>query len=747
MKFADIIIDIAHERLDRPFQYRIPADLEGKVGEGMEVTVPFGKANKERKGYVIGLSDRAELDEALIKDIIRVNEKAVGLEGRILALAAWMKQQYGGTMITAMKTVLPVKKKIRENTYKTVVRLASEEELKSQIKSLNRVRYAARIRLCEGLLEAEEMPMALLTQKLNVSASVLNTAAKQGLIRIESGRSYRNPIPAGARAAEGDLCLTTKQQEVVDGIYSEAGEEHPRPALIRGITGSGKTEVYIALIEKVIESGKQAIVLIPEIALTFQTLMRFYARFGDRVSVLHSRLSDGERYDQYERARRGELDIMIGPRSALFTPFQKTGIIVIDEEHEGSYKSEKMPKYHAREVAEYLAEKQGALLVLGSATPSVLSYDAAKKGRYRLFTLDSRYGSAKLPGVHIIDLREELKAGNKSIFSRKLKELLTERIYRGEQSMIFINRRGVAGFISCRSCGTVLKCPHCDVSLTEHRNGALVCHYCGHREMMPSVCPSCGSKYIAGFCIGTEQVEDELKAMYPSAKVQRMDADTTKNKDDYERILSSFADGEADILVGTQMIVKGHDFPNVTLVGALAADMSLSAADFNAAERTFQLLAQAAGRAGRGDKPGEVVIQTYQPEHMAIRCAAAQDYEAFYEQEIGFRELAEYPPVASILAMQFFSADAAACIQRAETIAERLREAYGADGLQVLGPAPAIIGRLKDIWRYALYIRHRDTEKLIQAKDLAEKVQEECVQQKGAKEVSLQFDFNPVSGF
>ena len=747
MKYAGIIIDIAHERLDRPFQYRIPETLQGKITEGMEVSVPFGRGNTERKGYVVELSDTAQLDEDLIKDVIGINERAVGLEGRILSLAAWMKKQYGGTMITAMRTVLPVTKKIRENTYKTVIRLASEEMLREEIGTLNRVRHAARIRLYQGLLEASALPMTLVTDKLNVSSSVVKTAEKNGLIRIESGRSYRNPLPVAAKSAEGELHLTPEQQTVADGIWEEHEADAPRPALIRGITGSGKTEVYIALIEKVVASGRQAIVLIPEIALTFQTLMRFYARFGDRVSVLHSRLSDGERYDQYERAKRGELDIMIGPRSALFTPFPDPGIIVIDEEHESSYKSEKMPKYHAREVAEYLAMKQKALLVLGSATPSLNSYYAAKSGRYRLFTLNARYGNAKLPEVHIVDLREELKSGNRSIFSEKLTELLAERISRGEQSMIFINRRGVAGFISCRSCGTVLKCPHCDVSLTEHRDGSLVCHYCGHREAKPSICPSCGSRYIAGFRVGTEQVENDLREMYPSARVCRMDADTTKNKEDYEQILSAFADGQADILVGTQMIVKGHDFPNVTLVGALAADMSLGVSDYNAAERTFQLLAQAAGRAGRGDKPGEVVIQTYQPEHFAIRTAAAQDYEAFYEQEIGFRELADFPPVAPIVAMQFFSDDAAACMQRADAIAARLRKEFGADGMQVLGPAPAIIGRLRDIWRYALYVRHRDPETLIVAKDLAEAIQEELAQQRGAKDVSLQFDFNPVNGF
>ncbi|MDE6688104.1 MAG: primosomal protein N', partial [Lachnospiraceae bacterium] len=377
-------------------------------------------------------------------------------------------------------------------------------------------------------------------------------------------------------------------------------------SLLHGITGSGKTEVYMELIEKNISMGKQAIVLIPEIALTFQTLMRFYARFGDRVSVLHSRLSDGERYDQYERARTGQLDVMIGPRSALFTPFMQLGLIVIDEEHENSYKSEKMPKYHAREVAEYIAKRDHAALVLGSATPSLESYYRALKGEYRLYELKYRPQNAVLPQVYIADMRKELKEGNKSFFSRKLKELMLERLLREEQIMLFINRRGYAGFVSCRECGYVVKCPHCDVSLSQHHgNGMyqkkeqkLICHYCGYQTDMLMECPECGSPYIAGFRAGTQRIEEELKKWYPSVRVLRMDADTTRKKEDYEKILSSFAAHEADVLIGTQMIVKGHDFPNTTLVGAIAADLSLSVGDYRAAERTFQLLTQAAGRAG-----------------------------------------------------------------------------------------------------------------------------------------------------
>ena len=742
-KYARVIVNISVEQLDRSFEYKIPKHLQDTLEEGMEVTIPFGKANTERKGYVVAISDTAEYDESLLKEILRINEKAVGLEGKTLSLAAWMRRTYGGTMITAMRTVLPVKKKIKENVFRTICREAECEVLKEQIAKLNPVRYAARIRLYEALLSAESIPEQMVKDKLQVSAAVLKTAEKDGIIRIETTRQYRAP-QAGTQSAKKEAQLSGRQQAVVEEIRAGMREETPRPALIHGITGSGKTEVYMELIAGVIAQGKQAIVLIPEIALTFQTLMRFYARFGERVSVLHSKLSDGERYDQYERAKNGELDIIIGPRSALFTPFPQVGIIIIDEEHETSYKSEKVPKYHAREVAEYIAARDHAQLVLGSATPSLEAYYRAQCGQYRLCSLNERFGGAQLPQVHIVDMREELKEGNRSFFSRKLTSLITERMVRGEQTMLFINRRGIAGFVSCRTCGFVVKCPHCDVSLTQHRDGKLRCHYCGYVQESPKLCPKCGSKYIAGFRAGTERIEEELQKMYPSARVMRMDADTTKNKDDYEHILSAFADGEADILVGTQMIVKGHDFSNVTLVGAIAADMSLHACDYHATERTFQLLAQAAGRAGRGQKRGEVVIQTYMPEHYSIVHAAAHDYEAFYREEIGFRELADYPPVSHMLAVQFYSGHEKAGMARAQQVAERLRSIAAPEKMQVIGPAEALIGKLKDIYRTGLYLRSADAEQLIAAKDLVEAMQEE---QRGTSDVMVQFDLDPTSAF
>ena len=485
--------------------------------------------------------------------------------------------------------------------------------------------------------------------------------------------------------------------------------------------------------------------LIPEIALTYQTLMRFYRYFGSRVSVMNSSLSESEKADQWERARRGEIDVIIGPRSALFTPFKDLGVIVIDEEHETSYKNESMPKYHAREVAEQIAAMKNACVVLGSATPSLESFYKAQRGEYRLYTLSERLTGGTLPDVEIADLREELKSGNRSILSLRLQELLTDRLSKGEQTILFLNRRGMAGFVSCRSCGTVIKCPHCEVSLSLHKNGKLVCHYCGFERPNVKECPECGSPYISGLRAGTEQIEEHLKIRYPGARVLRLDADTTSKKGSYDRILSAFANREADILVGTQMIVKGHDFPGVTLVGIILADMSLYTGDYRASERTFQLLTQAAGRAGRGDVPGAVVIQTYQPENYAVQYASAQDYNGFYNEEIRYRSLLMYPPAAHMLCVQLQSADE----DRAEALSGQLRELFLRDDPDafVIGPAQASITKIRDLYRFVLYIKSEKYDKLVRCKDRAEAFLAYLVRIGRDPQVQVQFDFDPVSPF
>lgn len=738
--FAKVIIDISHEAVDRPFEYIIPDHLAEKIYEGSRIIVPFGNGNKERKAYVVGLSDTPEYPVDKLKSIIDVDEKAVGVEDKLFALAAWMRHRYGCTMNAALQTVLPVKKKIKENTYKMVSLKAEGEELDAAIdESKKNARFASRLLLLKELQNVKTIPLSIIVQKLGVSTAVVDTLAKHGIVEIEILREYRNPEVAGMDSKT--IVLSEEQKRAIDSITKRMRNDAPGTTVLHGITGSGKTEVYIELIKCCIEDGKKAIVLIPEIALTFQTLMRFYARFGNRVSVMHSRLSEGERYDQYEKARRGELDIIIGPRSALFAPLDNIGIIIIDEEHETSYKSEKMPKYHAREVAEYIAARDKALLLLGSATPSIDSYYKTRIGKYSLEVLESRNGGARPATVHVADMRQELKNGNKSYFSKKLKELLTDRIVRGEQAMLFINRRGMAGFISCRDCGFVLKCPHCDVSLSEHSGGNMVCHYCGFQMIRPALCPECSSKYFAGFRAGTERIEAEIKKIYPTARVLRMDADTTKNKDDYEKILSSFASREADILVGTQMIVKGHDFPNVTLVGVVAADLSLYASDYRAAERTFQLVTQAAGRAGRGAKKGDVVIQTYQPDNYAIVHAAKQDYVGFYNEEILYRDLSDYPPVNHMMALQIYSTQEQLAQNTADTIVTRLKGQF--DDKVIIGPSKALISKVRDIHRQVIYVKDASLDSLIEMKDYVDTITESL----DKRRVSVQYDIDPIGSF
>lgn len=738
--FAKVIIDISHEAVDRPFEYIIPDHLAEEIYEGSRIIVPFGNGNKERKAYVVGLSDTPEYPVDKLKSIIDVDEKAVGVEDKLFALAAWMRHRYGCTMNAALQTVLPVKKKIKENTYKMVSLKAEGEELDAAIdESKKNARFASRLLLLKELQNVKTIPLSIIVQKLGVSTAVVDTLAKHGIVEIEILREYRNPEVAGMDSKT--IVLSEEQKRAIDSITKRMRNDAPGTTVLHGITGSGKTEVYIELIKCCIEDGKKAIVLIPEIALTFQTLMRFYARFGNRVSVMHSRLSEGERYDQYEKARRGELDIIIGPRSALFAPLDNIGIIIIDEEHETSYKSEKMPKYHAREVAEYIAARDKALLLLGSATPSIDSYYKTRIGKYSLEVLESRNGGARPATVHVADMRQELKNGNKSYFSKKLKELLTDRIVRGEQAMLFINRRGMAGFISCRDCGFVLKCPHCDVSLSEHSGGNMVCHYCGFQMIRPALCPECSSKYFAGFRAGTERIEAEIKKIYPTARVLRMDADTTKNKDDYEKILSSFASREADILVGTQMIVKGHDFPNVTLVGVVAADLSLYASDYRAAERTFQLVTQAAGRAGRGAKKGDVVIQTYQPDNYAIVHAAKQDYVGFYNEEILYRDLSDYPPVNHMMALQIYSTQEQLAQNTADTIVTRLKGQF--DDKVIIGPSKALISKVRDIHRQVIYVKDASLDSLIEMKDYVDTITESL----DKRRVSVQYDIDPIGSF
>lgn len=739
MIYADIIIDISHEKLDRSFQYIVPKALEKEIHMGMVVSIPFGKGNYIRKGYVIGLSGEARFDPEKMKEICGLCSNEETTESRLIALASWMKENYGSTMIQALKTVLPIQEKVRAKEKRYICLNISETEAEEVLQKLEKSRCKARARLVRALLTEKRIDHARAVKELNATSSVVGKLAEEGILRLETDEVVRNPINRSSTVRTEEMPLTAQQEQAVEGILAEWESSKPRPVLLEGVTGSGKTQVYMKLIQKVIEEGKQAIVLIPEIALTYQTVQRFCGRFGDKVSVINSRLSQGERYDQFKRARRGEIQIMVGPRSALFTPFSRLGLIVIDEEHEASYKSENSPRYHARETAIYRAALENARVVLGSATPSLEAYSRALRGEYGLVRLKNRYGSRPLPQVSIVDLREELKAGNRSVLSRKLKEALKERLDRGEQAMLFLNRRGYAGFVSCRSCGHVMKCPHCDVSLSEHSHGRLICHYCGYEEPKPQKCPVCGSPYIGGFKVGTQQIEQVLKKEFPQAGILRMDYDTTRTKGSYERILASFAAHEADILIGTQMIVKGHDFPAVTLVGVIAADISLNAEDYRCGERTFQLLCQAVGRSGRGRGTGEAVIQTYHPEHYSIQAAAAQDYQAFYEEEMSYRMLLDYPPAAHMLAVLGSCAEEELLSRAMHYLELYIRRVYPGKDLHVIGPAYAAVGKVKDIYRQVIYLKHEEYRTLVSIKNKLEKYIDI---NSGFRKIYIQFDFS-----
>ena len=753
--YADIIVDISHEKLDKTFQYSVPDRLKGVLETGMCVEVPFGNGNKMVKGYCVGLGNVCKFDPARMKEIRDIVKGGVGIEDKMITLAGWIRTNYGSTMIQALKTVLPARQSVKKVEHRTLQRLLGREEIISLMGECRRKKQMAKERLLAELIRQETIPYEWVTGKLGVSSQTVSSLEKAGVVKILKSHSFRNPVRVEEVEEKGKI-LSTAQIQIVDEVMKDFDTGNPDVYLLHGITGSGKTLVYMQLVKEMVDRGRQAIVLIPEIALTYQTLLRFYTMFGDRVSVMNSNLSPGEKYDQCERARNGEIDVIIGPRSALFTPFPRLGIIILDEEHEGSYKSEATPKYHARETAQEVARLHGASVMLGSATPSLEAYYRAETGEYKLFSLRERL-TGGLPKVHVVDLRRELKEGNSSVFSRKLQELLAERLARGEQSILFLNRRGYAGFVSCRSCGHVMKCPHCDVSLSEHAGGRLICHYCGHTEAMPRLCPQCGSKYISGFRAGTQQVEEKLVQLLPGVRTLRMDADTTRKKGSYEKILSAFANREADVLIGTQMIVKGHDFPGVTLVGVLAADLSLNMSDYRAGERTFQLLTQAVGRAGRGKLAGEAVIQTYQPEHYAVVHAAEQNYEGFYGEEIIYREMVGYPPVSNMLAVQIFSKSEDGGVLLARRLAgevkksiggtaERAQESSGCSPLelpllQIIGPASATIGRINDIFRFVFYVKSPKYGKLVQIKDMLE---ERLRTQPLGADMTVQFDFNPV---
>lgn len=739
-----MIIDISHEAIDRAFQYRIPDELAESVRLGCQVNIPFGMGNTMRKGYVIGITDKAEYAPEKIKTIASVSTEGIAASGRLLSLAAWIKEKYGSTMINAIQTVLPVKRTVKGVINRYIV-LVTDEDIDAVEYRYMKKNAKSKLRLLRALQNGT-VSMNYAVNELGVGRQSIASMEAEGVVRVAEDAEYRD-VTGNIEMFDRpeSRTLSREQQMAVDDFAGDYSAGIRRTYLLHGVTGSGKTEVYIRCIQKVVEDGRQAIMLIPEISLTYQTVKYFKMYFGDRVTIINSRLSAGEKYDQFERARKGMVDVVIGPRSALFTPFERLGLIIMDEEHEGSYKSDNPPKYHARDVAVKRAEMENASVILGSATPSIESYRKAVNGEYRLWRLEERIAGRALAKTSIVDLRDELRKGNRSVISDELARDIADRLERKEQIMLFVNRRGFNSCVSCRSCGEVIKCPHCDVSMTKHMNGGdgrLVCHYCGHSLPVPKLCPECGSRMIGGYGVGTEKVEQEVRRLFPDAGILRMDRDTTAHKNAHEEILEKFAKGEADILVGTQMIVKGHDFANVTLVGIILADLTLFSGDYRAGERTFELLTQAAGRAGRGTVPGKVVIQTYKPDNYAILAAARQNYESFYQTEDAYRSFMRYPPEWNMMVVMAASKSEEQLVNFMDRLYSLIREKRPEAGrLSVIGPSEPAVSKIRDVYRRVMYIKHQDYDVLVDIKDMLEA--EAAVWED--EDVSLVFDFNPMN--
>ena len=672
--FCQVIIDIVHENVASPFTYRIPQGMT--LIPGQRVAVPFGRLQKE--GIVLSLKQECSLDENKIRNVLKPLEEYAAIPPELMALAEQMANECHCPLAETLRLMLPAQMRggrVHVKTEKTA-RLAVTPE-KAEAAAEKNVRSPKRTALLRILADGKAHTVKELATQVKDPNEALKKLAAEGLVILSDEETLRTPGGAFRQPEDPGFVLTPGQEEALDEILPCLKGKGGK-FLLHGVTGSGKTEVFMAAVRNVLAMGRSAIILVPEIALTPQMVAWFRGRFGPVAAVIHSRLSPGERFDEWRRIRRGDARVVIGARSAVFSPARNLGLIVVDEEHETTYLSDHHPRYDAREVAIRRCERENATLILASATPSIMSFARARRGDYMLLEMPRRVQDRPLPDVVIIDMRQELENGNRTVLSAVLRRELKDCAERGEQAMLLMNRRGYNSFVSCRSCGYVVKCPNCDISMTYHMNsedGLLRCHYCGYTMKPPAVCPECGGKYIRYFGAGTQKVEEEVRKMLPGVNVVRMDYDTTSGKDGHGKILEEFRSGRAKILIGTQMIAKGLDFPRVTLVGVIAADMTLNLPDYRSRERTFQLLTQVAGRAGRGEKPGRVIIQTYKPEDPVITYAAAQDYRSFFEDEFTRRRRGLYPPftlLARYLTESVNEAAAAAAADRLEQATRQL---------------------------------------------------------------------------
>jgi len=713
VEFAGVIVDVKAPAVDRLFHYRVPPPLRPTLEIGHRVLVPFGRRRVE--GYVIEFTDSAAVSEDKIRDIDRVLDPQPVLDQSSLATAHWMACYYQGFLAQALQHFLPPGTRYGRERAKAKTQLTVEIcpglDAEQMLCQLSPQAHRQRELLSCLMKHGNPMPVQKLLAETGAGHSSLSTLEKKGFVRKRAV-----PIERKLQWAADEVKtvqLTDEQQSVIQRAWCEWEQGKNRPVLLHGVTGSGKTEVYLRLLERILRQDRQAIVLIPEIALTPQTVGRFRGRFGDSIAVLHSGLSWGERYDQWHKIRAGQVSVAIGARSAIFAPFQRLGLIIIDEEHETTYKQEEGSlKYHARDTAIVRAQQTGAHVVLGSATPSLESYQKAVRGEYLLSELSHRVEHRAMPRLITVDMREEFMRGNRHMFSRLLKQRLQANLDAGHQSIVFLNRRGFASFMLCRQCGHVLECPNCKVSLTQHRTGQinrLSCHYCGLSEQVPQHCPQCQSTYLRAFGSGTQQAEAALRELFPSARLVRMDADTTRRKGSHQKLLDTFRCGDADILIGTQMIAKGLDFPMVTLVGVLSADLSLNFPDFRAGERTFQLLTQVSGRSGRGAHPGDVVVQCYEPNHHVIEAVKRGSFRSFFRREIRFRREAGYPPEQR-LSRVLCSGPEEGVIDHCRTLQQWFQT--HCPSIEVVGPSAAPLERIKGRYRWHLLLRYGSQERL-----------------------------------
>lgn len=665
--FAQVIVDIVHENVAHTFTYRIPQGMSLSVGQRVEV--PFGPRRKE--GVVVALCETTDVPPEKLREVIAPLEDYPAILPAMLKLARRMAEDVHCPLAETLRLMLPAQMRGGRVSVKKqpVAQLAIPPEAVDEAMAAQG-RAGKRRTLLNLMRDGEVHPVGELKQLVRDPLPALHQLEEAGLVRLSSQEVLRSPGGPVSSAPEEDPMLTPSQQEVL-GVMLPCLDRGEGRFLLHGVTGSGKTEVFIRLVRRTLQLGRTAMILVPEIALTPQMVDWFRRRFGAQAAVLHSRLSSGERFDEWRRIRRGDARVIIGARSAVFAPTDSLGLVVVDEEHETTYLSDHHPRYDARKVAAWRCDHEGATLVLASATPSILSFAMARRGDYTLLEMPTRVMDRPMPQVEIVDMRRELTLGNRSVFSGRLVAALQECMQRDQQAMLLMNRRGYNAFISCRSCGQAVKCPHCDVSMTYHVSGGdglLHCHYCGHVQPPPETCPACGSHYIRYFGAGTQKVEEELHRLLPGVKTVRMDIDTTSGKDGHQKLLDEFRSGRARILIGTQMIAKGLDFPRVTLVGVVAADMTLNFPDYRARERTFQLLTQVAGRAGRGVLPGQVIVQTYKPEDPVILAAARQDYRAFFEEEFARRRGGLYPPFTIMARLLVESTDPAAAQRRGEEL-------------------------------------------------------------------------------